>query len=169
MCATVIMELTQLETETCSRCGGSGEYSYCQMYGTRCFKCHGRKIVFTKRGAEAARYLEELRSKPADELKVGDIIRVDVFKMKTVFEAIESIEAGTQEGSSMKDGVMVPYSLPVVTIRTGSLIQTVFVSDSQGQRKMFRIAQSKEQKAETFRKALEYQATLTKAGTVRKR
>lgn len=27
--------------ETCSRCGGSGHYSYCDMYGTRCFKCAG--------------------------------------------------------------------------------------------------------------------------------
>jgi hypothetical protein len=27
--------------ETCTRCGGSGEYSYCQSHGTRCFKCGG--------------------------------------------------------------------------------------------------------------------------------
>ncbi len=26
---------------TCSRCGGSGRYSYCQMYGDRCFGCSG--------------------------------------------------------------------------------------------------------------------------------
>jgi hypothetical protein len=29
--------------ETCSRCGGSGHYSFCPMYGTKCFKCSGHK------------------------------------------------------------------------------------------------------------------------------
>ncbi len=27
--------------EVCGRCGGSGHYSYCPMYGTTCFKCMG--------------------------------------------------------------------------------------------------------------------------------
>ena len=27
--------------ETCSRCGGSGNYSYNPMNGTTCFKCNG--------------------------------------------------------------------------------------------------------------------------------
>lgn len=65
-----------LETETCSRCGGSGSYSWCQMYGSVCFKCRGRKVVFTKRGAAANAYLIALRSKPAAEVKVGDVVRL---------------------------------------------------------------------------------------------
>lgn len=28
----------------CTRCGGSGNYSYNPMYGRTCFKCNGRKI-----------------------------------------------------------------------------------------------------------------------------
>ncbi|GHV06463.1 hypothetical protein FACS1894217_05190 [Clostridia bacterium] len=31
--------------QTCSRCGGSGHYSYNQIDGTRCFKCGGKKTV----------------------------------------------------------------------------------------------------------------------------
>ena len=31
--------------EICGRCMGSGEYSYCQMYGTRCFGCEGKGVV----------------------------------------------------------------------------------------------------------------------------
>jgi hypothetical protein len=27
--------------KACTRCGGSGHYSYCQMHGTTCFKCGG--------------------------------------------------------------------------------------------------------------------------------
>lgn len=53
-----------LETVTCSRCCGSGNYSWCQRYGTTCFKCGGRKAVLTKRGAAAAALLDRLRSKP---------------------------------------------------------------------------------------------------------
>jgi len=32
-------------TKTCPRCGGTGNYSFNQMYGTTCFKCGGKKIV----------------------------------------------------------------------------------------------------------------------------
>lgn len=35
----------------CSRCGGGGHYSYCQMYGTRCFQCGGSGKVATKLSA----------------------------------------------------------------------------------------------------------------------
>lgn len=31
--------------KTCSRCGGTGHYSYNQMYGTTCFKCNGMKYL----------------------------------------------------------------------------------------------------------------------------
>jgi len=30
-----------MENDVCSRCNGSGEYSYSQKYGTVCFKCGG--------------------------------------------------------------------------------------------------------------------------------
>lgn len=34
--------------EECTRCGGSGRYSYCQMYGDRCFKCRGSRQQLPK-------------------------------------------------------------------------------------------------------------------------
>jgi hypothetical protein len=34
--------------EPCTRCGGSGSYSYCQMYGTRCFGCNGGGTMLPK-------------------------------------------------------------------------------------------------------------------------
>lgn len=34
---------------TCSRCGGSGHYSYCERYGTSCFKCEGNKMTLPRR------------------------------------------------------------------------------------------------------------------------
>ena len=44
--------------ESCGRCGGSGRYSYCQMYGDKCFGCsgHGMKAAkLTKITLAAAR------------------------------------------------------------------------------------------------------------------
>jgi len=35
--------------KTCSRCGGSGHYSYNQMYGTVCFKCNGMKYLLPRK------------------------------------------------------------------------------------------------------------------------
>lgn len=43
---------------TCGRCGGSGRYSRCQMYGDMCFGCSGRGKVaakLTRETFEAAR------------------------------------------------------------------------------------------------------------------
>jgi hypothetical protein len=41
------------EMETCSRCGGTGRYSYNPFHGDVCFKCRGRKRTFTRNGAAA--------------------------------------------------------------------------------------------------------------------
>lgn len=44
--------------ETCTRCGGSGSYSFNQRDGTRCYGCNGRRertAKLTKRVLEAAR------------------------------------------------------------------------------------------------------------------
>lgn len=62
------------EAETCSRCGGSGHYSYCQRYGTTCFKCAGAKQVLTKRGRVAQALYTSLLSRPAYTLQPGDQI-----------------------------------------------------------------------------------------------
>jgi len=66
---------TSFENTECSRCGGTGQYSYNQMTGTRCFKCNGGKNVYTKRGALAQRFYTALLSKPARDLVVGDRVR----------------------------------------------------------------------------------------------
>ncbi len=62
--------LNTIETAVCSRCGGSGRYSYCTMYGSVCFGCSGSGKKYTKRGYAALEYLKSLRCKPAREFKV---------------------------------------------------------------------------------------------------
>ena len=76
-----IKTLHPLETTCCSRCGGSGSYSFCTAHGTRCFKCGGKKRILTKRAAIARDYITSLRVdiKTAKELVLGDIVKYDSF------------------------------------------------------------------------------------------
>lgn len=56
------------EATECSRCGGTGHYSYNQMDGTRCFKCGGSKKQLTKRGKAAKAFADELL-----DIKIQDV------------------------------------------------------------------------------------------------
>lgn len=164
---------TQIERETCSRCGGTGRMPFA-VYGGVCFKCGGQKFVLTKRGAEAERYLRELRSRPARELGVGQVIRVQSITMSgasfSYFAPITELEIVTPETSSMKaliDGVWQQTDVGQVKITTTSAKFGSHVFHSAPDA-MVRVGQTAEQKAETLAKALAYQDTLTKQGKPRK-
>lgn len=64
------------EIETCTRCHGSGKFSYCQDYGDTCFKCRGNGAVLTKRGQVAQAYYVSLCEIPVSEVKIGMRIKV---------------------------------------------------------------------------------------------
>lgn len=74
----------------CSRCGGSGSYSYCQMYGTVCFGCNGRKFTRTSRGSSILKAwtdyaLAELSDKVlVTDLAVGDKVYMGSDGWRTV-------------------------------------------------------------------------------------
>lgn len=91
---------THFETETCSRCHGSGSYSYCADYGDKCFKCAGSGKTLSKRGAAAKAYLEKLCTIPAKEVKLGDRVaatgitnRMQVYSYIGTVTAIKSRKA----------------------------------------------------------------------------
>jgi hypothetical protein len=54
---------------TCGRCGGSGSYSYCQMYGTTCFGCNGGGTVVAERRTYTAK---QIASKEAAKQRKAD-------------------------------------------------------------------------------------------------
>lgn len=66
------------ESETCTRCAGSGRYSYCQMYGDRCFKCQGKGRTYTPVAQQSRDQVIALRKsltqKKVAELVVGDVV-----------------------------------------------------------------------------------------------
>lgn len=63
--------LAYFESKACTRCGGCGHYSYCQMHGTRCFGCSGTGFQLTGRGAAALAHYRALQSKPVTSIAPG--------------------------------------------------------------------------------------------------
>jgi hypothetical protein len=155
------------ESQVCSRCGGSGHYSYCQMYGTTCFKCAGKKEVLTARGAAAQTYFTAICSKKAGEIKVGDKIYNQGFAAGSYVQPsawctvteVRPGEVGRDGGSVQPDGTVIPAAV---------VIETDKGSFHGGEGTVYRVAQGKEEKAAKVAQALAYQATLTVKGVVRK-
>lgn len=156
------------EEQTCGRCGGSGSYSYCSMYGSRCFGCGGKGVKLTKRGAAAQRFFTELASKPASEFKPGELIRMsnvttggDTY---TAFETVVSVAPAGDKFQAFSNGVRVGQdALEIVTTRKGCESST-FTSPTT----MYRRGLTGEEKQALVAKALAYQETLTKLGKPRK-
>lgn len=141
------------ESVTCSRCAGTGHHSYCEMYGTTCFKCDGRGRVLTKRGAIASRFFTDLCSVPAGEIKVGDSIYVDGMFTKPGFYRVTEVTPGVTSGGT-----------PTVTMVTDKMTYSGWASDQK-----IRKGQSKEDKAAKWKAAMEFQDTLLESGKPRKR
>lgn len=127
------------ESEECSRCHGTGKHSRCQMYGDTCFRCGGKGRTLTARGEAAQAYLRTLRSKRLDAIQPGDVVY--------------------HRGGG-------PIAASWETVGEGWVAARL--ASGWAPESMVRVRQSREQGAATWDAALAYQATLTKAGTVRR-
>lgn len=56
---------------TCSRCGGTGKYSWCQQWQDRCFKCNGKGEMLTKVGIFQEKFYKHINSIELIELEDG--------------------------------------------------------------------------------------------------
>jgi hypothetical protein len=136
------------ESETCSRCDGSGQYSYCQSYGTTCFRCRGQKETLTKRGTAAQSLFTRLLSKSVSQLAVGD-------KFKDLL---------------MTNGGNFGYSwLKVQSIHVNEDGSTQVITDKctfagMDSRSQVRFAYTVDVKRSVLDIALSYQSILTKSG-----
>lgn len=79
---------------TCTRCGGSGNYSYCQAYGTRCFKCSGsgKQLVDAKFAQDAGHALELAQRPSAKDVNVGDVVVYTDEAGTRFWRIVESVE-----------------------------------------------------------------------------
>ena len=135
----------QLESEPCPRCAGSGTHSWCQMWQDKCFGCAGTGYRLTKRGRAAADYLNSLRHIRADKVEAGDSIAYG-----RAFLRVLRVDMDEHR--------------PLITLRLEGRNITVH----EFPHSLVRRGWSREEKVDQFRRALAYQATLTKAGKPRK-
>lgn len=147
----------KFETETCTRCGGSGRHSYCQRYADTCFKCGGSGKALTRRGRAASAFLNSLRSVPAGTIQVGDLIYWEAgFSAKSGFAKVTSVGPDTLNPGLLTLALEAPWLAggasygcePKVLVRKG-----------------WTAAEKAAQRAQ----AMAYQASLTKQGKPRKR
>ena len=139
------------EVETCSRCCGSGKFSFNQMHGDRCYGCGGVGTKRTKRGKAAADWFIEQRSVRADAVVVGQVVFMDMHfwrGFKTVTEV-----ATTATGQ-----------IRISCVRKGELNSITYPAD-----KLIPAAITEERKQELIAMALQYQASLTKQGVPSKK
>lgn len=156
------------ETETCSRCGGSGKYSFCEMYRDVCFKCHGKKVTLTKRGKAAQQFYIDLCTVSITEVKVGDVIQVNGMthgcRSFSYRAQIVEIEFKKDAGSSLKDGVMVPYDGILLVTEHPKYGRSSIQASTGHTLRVYRQGDD-----ERLKQALAYQETLTKQGKPRKK
>jgi hypothetical protein len=145
---------TKLETEICSRCLGTGSYSWCPQYGSKCFRCAGRKRTLTDRGEAALNWMRAFNIVPATLLAPGMILLADLC---------------SHNG---------PYSQYIIIgeIALDSATGIYTVSQQNGEIKVrynvtgtATIKHSPEYSQYIIGLAVKYQETLTKKGKVRKR
>jgi hypothetical protein len=141
-----------LENKTCSRCGGSGQFSWCQSHGSTCFGCHGDGVVLTKRGKAAQVWLNAKKRKSSDEVVVGEWVLSEGIPG---FSASVWIKIDTVEGEGAE--------------------RKISGLSKKGERHWFgagmvvQMFLGKVRNAELAKEALAFQETLTLAGTVRKK
>lgn len=104
------------EMVTCSRCGGSGHYSYCQMHGTVCFKCGGRKRVASRAGAKAAAAVKDFIaanfSVKVRDLTPGTLVRVEGVTRRVVSVVNHGFNGGSVNGVPY-ESVTVAFNKPI--------------------------------------------------------
>lgn len=151
---------TKFETESCSRCGGSGHYSYNSISGTRCFKCGGAKIVLTKRGSVARDYFYALFELPASEVIAGMFVHKDGRNLNSSKKWRKVEAVGVSSCVAIVNGVKVKQDKIELTFNDHTYC--LFPSSKVA------AARDNDHIEANLAAALEYQATLTKLGKPKK-
>lgn len=142
------MATVTYETTTCTRCGGTGEFSYCQRYGTMCFKCKGKGKTLTKRGQAAANFAESILRVPVHEA-IGCLVWADSWGCRVKGVVVEVTKEGDADRTfhfQKRDGSFHDVSYGGANINVRKLAT-----------------------AEDIALIAEYQECLTKAGTPSKK
>jgi hypothetical protein len=151
------------ENSTCTRCGGGGRMPY-SVYGGVCFKCHGRGATLTKRGRAAQAWLNSQREKPLEQFVSGDIIfaeGVDCIGKRGEFHRVISVKFLDGKDAGY------PHLPEIKCVRV--TCERYEITGFLHQPRICRFGMTGPQKDDLRARALAYQSTLTKSGTVAKR
>ena len=158
--------MSNFESQVCSRCGGSGHFSFNLMHGTVCYGCSGSGVKYTKRGLAAKEFFRSLMEVPVEELQVGDYIQVfrtdSKFKEVVIKDSGSSKEPGAKNCTTSYGGEHANDQMFYLEVKSGEGILVY-------PKTLIRKAQSKEEKQEKLRLALAFQDTLTASGKPKKR
>lgn len=148
------MDTISYEKETCCRCGGTGQYSYNQVDGSRCYGCGGTGQRLTKRGKAAKAFADTLLNIRIDQVQIGQRVTHTCMGRRTTI-TVKSIEQ-TESGGAFVNGEW--KSLRVTYLRGDT-------HEIAGGGIMVRAVPTAEQAA----RIMAYQANLTKSGKPRAR
>ena len=154
-----------LENTTCGRCGGTGRMPFMVANGV-CFKCTGWGAVLTKRGRAAQAFLNALRLRRLDEFAVGDTYLSQGFNAGSYVEPDRWIKIDRIE-SGMSSHTVNGQHVFCITLHGADVKRGDRSSFSGAPDATLRKAFTAEERREQAQMALEYQATLTKAGKPR--
>lgn len=144
------MPITKFETTTCGRCGGSGNYSFNLIHGSRCYGCGGAGQVLTKRGKAAQAWFRARLTRPAMEYQPGWLVFTgDLSPFARGVWVKPMGFALTKDNCVSPNNTVAEFMVP----RLGR----VYVSLSQP----MRMVASIEERDRLLGQALEYQATLS--------
>ena len=78
MTTTFELNKTGFPIVPCTRCGGTGEYSYNQRFGTRCFKCDGLRMMIAPHAQKAwtsyVDYVQNRKQVTVQNMEIGDLV-----------------------------------------------------------------------------------------------
>jgi hypothetical protein len=116
------------ETQACTRCGGGGQYSYCQMHGSTCFKCGGTGKQLTRRGAKARQAIEAFKATVLTQVPAGQLVAGQRVKLSPTDSFRRVISVQPTSGGQVVNGTVIPsvmvetqkiaYGMPVATLVT---------------------------------------------------
>lgn len=142
---------TLFESAYCTRCGGSGKFSFNLKDGDRCFGCSGTGVQLTNRGKAAKAFYIESQQVAVADLKPGMFVWDDLGKVAKFLEVLSVKQSGS---CAIVDGERIPFI--DITTRRGT--QGVYPSSK------VRAVRDEEQRKAQVAAALAYQASLTKMG-----
>jgi hypothetical protein len=161
---------TMFESRVCTRCGGTGEYSYNQRDGRTCYGCGGQGVQLTKRGAVALAFFRSSMERTIAELKIGDVVKYTGMtgggNMYSAWAPVVEIDLTERVTSwTIRNGEKIPN--PTVNFTTdhsklGRCSHGIAVGAT------IQIKGTPEERATAIAAAREYQASLTKTGQPRK-